>query len=85
MTSPSLLGTRQVMLIPEPEELVVGQVVQFNASAGCANHRKLLSYLKPPGQIRYGFIKPSADSVFQQDVYFNIKELHPDHTASLHR
>ncbi|CAE7741226.1 nhaD [Symbiodinium pilosum] len=45
------------MLIPEPEELVVGQVVQFNASAG------------------YGFIKPSADSVFQQDVYFNIKDL----------
>ena len=23
---------------------------------------------------RYGFIKPIADSVFQQDVYFNIKE-----------
>lgn len=45
------------MIIPEPEEIIVGEVVQFNASAG------------------YGFIKPTVDSVFQQDVYFNIKDL----------
>ena len=44
------------MLIPEAEEILVGEVVQFNPSAG------------------YGFIRPAADSVFQQDVYFNIKE-----------
>ncbi|CAE6944348.1 NHD1 [Symbiodinium natans] len=48
---------KEVMLIPEPDELIVGEVVQFNTSAG------------------YGFIKPALDSVFQQDVYFNIKDL----------
>lgn len=48
---------KEVMIIPEPEEIIVGEVVQFNASAG------------------YGFIKPTVDSVFQQDVYFNIKDL----------
>jgi len=48
---------KEVMIIPEPDEIIVGEVVQFNASAG------------------YGFIKPTVDSVFQQDVYFNIKDL----------
>eukprot|EP00439_Symbiodinium_sp_Y106_P048615 s1006_g6.t1 len=40
---------KEVMIIPEPDEIIVGEVVQFNASAG------------------YGFIKPTVDSVFQQD------------------
>lgn len=48
---------KEVMVIPDPEEVLLGEVVQFNPSAG------------------YGFIKPIADSVFQQDVYFNIKDL----------
>lgn len=48
---------KEVMIIPDPEELLVGEVVQFNPSAG------------------YGFIRPIAESVFQQDVYFNIKDL----------
>ena len=26
----------KVMIIPDPEELLVGEVVQFNPSAGCA-------------------------------------------------
>ncbi|CAJ1384631.1 unnamed protein product, partial [Effrenium voratum] len=48
---------KEVMIIPEPDTIMVGEVVQFNPSAG------------------YGFVKPASDSIFQQDVYFNIKDL----------
>lgn len=48
---------KEVMIIPDAEEILVGEIIQFNPSAG------------------YGFIKPRADSVFPQDVYFNMKDL----------
>ena len=57
------------MIIPEPEEIIVGEVVQFNASAGCAGLQKPAPDIVPgsivPGSRRCSIQKLTHPPVFR--------------------
>lgn len=68
-----------MVVLPPPEEILIGEVVQFNAGAGCAGSTRQLGLLSRKAigiyrlfiapqtarTSRYGFIKPGPHGIFQ--------------------